>query len=193
MIDHQDMQGKQQGAQKYVEIPHVHGEPFRNTQEIKAHKGDAHCRPDLPSHLLVQEDPQHRHDHNIKGSDKPGFPGRGIHKPDLLQAAGGKKKNAAADAADDQILSASRRISPVPSAQESDTGQKSCPADQVAHSVKGKGPQIIHPHALGHKGRSPDKCCQDQHARIFRLHSRTSSSVSRARTASRPRSGSIIA
>ena len=61
------------------------------------------------------------------------------------------------------LLSGVRRLSRSSSGM---AGSSTSPPDQEPGHIKGKGPQMVHPHALGHKGRPPDHGGQNQNQRM---------------------------
>ena len=100
------MQREYQCTQENQDISFSYGEPLRNTQKIQTRQSHRHRRPHLPADLLSEKDPQHRHDHDIKGGNKSCFPRRRILNSDLLKAAGAEQHHAAGNSPGHQILPA---------------------------------------------------------------------------------------
>ena len=112
----------------------------------------------------MQEQPQHRHQHNVQRGDEAGLAGGGFRHARLLQVGGNAQRRAAAQASQQQVPAGmGQRLYRLRSfcLQEPPVNGKSPTQHhrrhQTAQQVKGKGRDIIAADALRHKGGAPDK------------------------------------
>ena len=166
------MNSEQQGAYEHIDVAPPHTEGLCDTQKVKSRKGHCHRQPHLPSGLLPQKHAEHRHQDDVEGGHKPCLPRRGVLDADLLHTAGREQGQSAAESSRNQGLCAP--LFPgcpfVDLPQDIDAGEKRHAADEGSDAVKPEGAQVVHSHALGDKGGSPDKRCQKQHTRVFSPH-----------------------
>ncbi|MEI3094433.1 MAG: hypothetical protein V8T48_11135 [Oscillospiraceae bacterium] len=116
--------------------------------------------------FFPRKQPQHRHQHDVHGGNEPRLSGVGVDNADLLQA-GRDEQGAPAD----QPHPPQRRVLPLchgfPEAAFADiqhkrAGNQKQHGKQAPRSLKGKGADVIHAHALGDKAKAPNGCTQQQ-------------------------------
>ena len=161
------MHGKHQGRKHQINISHFQPEAFLYTQQVKSNHCHCHTNPDLKPTLFLQENSQHRHQHNIKRRQEARLADRGILNPILLQIRSNTQADSAADSADCQyfifllfLFRRNRLLCFLFPPCQPDIGKQYQTAYQVSDTDKGKASHIIHSNALRHKRRTPDCCCQ---------------------------------
>ena len=103
-IDGKDLQGKHDGANQQSQIPCAERHTGFYTEKIHARHSNQYGQPHLRRCPLVQENPENRHQHDIKRRDKAGFSRSLFSDPVLLKIAGNKQRRAADQGTDDHLF-----------------------------------------------------------------------------------------
>lgn len=162
MVDHQDVQGKADGADQKQQVRGLQGKSGFDAQQIQPGDRDHHADPDVPPAFLFQEQPQDRYQDDIAGGQESGLPGRGAQvKAHLLERAAEKQHDSAAESAEEQLLFLRRSVGLFPGrsdpVQEGDDRQQRQPADQGADGVKRIGADGVAAGRLRDKSNAPDQ------------------------------------
>lgn len=171
MVDQQDVHSKQQAAQQHQRIARPQAETALHAQQVQPGHRQRHAGPQPRARPLAGRQAQHRHQHDVQRRDEPRLAHRGKPHAELLGRGGGPQCHAAAHTARQQRFFLPGRHRPPRAAarqlvQQRDAGKQHHPADQKARRVKGERAHMLHPHALGHKSRAPNKRREQQYQRI---------------------------
>ena len=169
MIDGQDMQRKNQCAQKHIGISPSDGKFLCHTEQIQPDHRQCHTDPYLYADVLFQKDSQYRHQNNVHGRDETCLSNCSVFNADLLQVAGNPQTDAAADPAQDQCFLTRSSSLILPFIEKEDNRKQHNSSDHASDRVEGKRSHIRHSHTLGHKGNPPDHRCQKQQQRAFHI------------------------
>ena len=185
VVDDQNVDGKQDGADEDQEIAKLDGQALRNAEKIEADDGQRHAEPDEQAAPFFEEQPEERDDDDIEGRNEPRLAHGRVHDADLLKTACEAEHHTAAHAADPELALRFRVRRPdaaggdgVQPVEQRDAGNEEQAADKGAHAGKRVGAHIIHAYALGDEGHSPDDGGEKQQKGIpelQRVHGRCDS------------------
>ena len=89
------MYGKQDCADKYINIAEADGKPILNAEQVQAAQSQEDGYPDQRRTFFLQKQAEYGHQYNVEGSDKACFPNGGVLDAKLLEGAGEKQADAA--------------------------------------------------------------------------------------------------
>ena len=168
MIHRQDMPGEHEGAGDQQQISRIDGEAALDAEQVQADGGDRDGQPYGRHHPPAHENPRDGHQQDIQRRQKTGFAGRGVKQRRLLQVGGDRQQQPAED-------TAAQQASFAPCAHlyglvkalfagilQQDHRHERQRADDGPRGHEGERADVLHAHALGHKGGAPDEGSQEQ-------------------------------
>lgn len=136
-------------------------------QAVQSRHCQQHADPHRLGHPLFQENAENGHQHDVKGGDEARLAGRGGVQTLLLKEGGQSQRQAAPEAAQQQILpgAGDGGSLPLPAAAGSHDGaqhQQKHKGDHRPGGIKGQRRDMFRAYALGYKGGAPDQSRQNR-------------------------------
>ena len=105
MVDHQDMEGKQDRADEQQQVAFGYRKPIAfHAQQVQACCGHDHSQPDRRAAFLFEEQAQDRHQDDVAGGDKACLPHGAVLHAELLEIRGRAQQDTAADPPQDEVF-----------------------------------------------------------------------------------------
>ncbi|MOA13217.1 hypothetical protein D3C78_1332560 [compost metagenome] len=108
MIQHQQVNGPEQGADHLQQITVAYGELLGHAEVVEPGHGDEGTNPGVGPCLVAQGQADDGHQYDVETRDEARLGGRGVEQPHLLQG-GGAEQHAPGDQAPDQQQAAIAR------------------------------------------------------------------------------------
>ena len=108
VIEHQQVNGPEQGADHLQQIAVAYGELFGDAEVVEPGHGDEGAYPGVGPGLVAQCQADNGHQYDVETRDEARLGGRGVEQPHLLQG-GGAEQHAPGDQAPDQQQAAIAR------------------------------------------------------------------------------------
>ncbi|MNH16703.1 hypothetical protein D3C79_763520 [compost metagenome] len=102
VIQHQQMDGPEQGAGDLQQIPVTHAEVFGHAEVVEPGHGDEGADPGVGPGLVAQGQADDGHQYDVEAGDEARLGGRGVEQSHLLQGGGTEQHSAGEQAADQQ-------------------------------------------------------------------------------------------
>ena len=188
MVDQHDLRREQDRTDQ--KLPLAAGQAQRvapgQTEQIQPHDAGRDTAPQLDAGAAAQENPRHRHQHNVERRHKARLGRAGRANAHLLRGGRRKQRHTAENTAAQQhffVLPEARLRGGVRFAhlaQHGHQAQQKRTGQPAAAGQKRVRAHIIAADALCDKGRAPDECAGHKHQRVaqlFFIHSVKSSLV----------------
>ncbi len=165
-VYHRDLQCKHNRAQNQKQIAYAEAAAVHAAEQVKSHYRQRHADCHIRAAFAAEEQPNHRHDHDIHGGEKGGFAGIGGNDSQLLQIYRQKQRHRSQKTCfpKGSVCPAGEKGFSVifEAVGNQNYGKKPHYRQQAADRLKGKGTDIVHAHALGNKGTAPDHSSKRQ-------------------------------
>ena len=106
MVDEKDLEREEERAGDDEQVTFGDAEAFVHAKQIQSCNGDDDADPDENRTALFQEDAEYRHENDVASRDETCLADGSVFDSNLLHGTGGTKSDAAAQSANQQVLSA---------------------------------------------------------------------------------------
>ena len=164
-----NLDGKAQGTEEHESIPKADRKILGNGHAVGTDDGQEGPDEVIPVKRKTQKKTGDGHEKDVVCGQKTGFGSGGVLEPYLLKGSPGKKGNAAKEeGGPERDICRKGRLFFMKEMNDRDKGQRT---QYEPDTVKRIGPHRIHTHHLGHEGKAPDECGEEEKKAIFHKNS----------------------